>query len=66
MAFIDFHKAFDTICRTKLWTVLHRNGLRGKIAIPLQSMYVILKARARAGGGGGGGSYQMYSYVHVA
>ena len=50
MAFIDFHKAFDTICRTKLWTVLHRNGLRGKVAIALQSMYAIVKARVRAEG----------------
>ena len=52
VAFIDFRKAFDTICRTKLWTVLHRNGLRGKIAIALQSMYAIVKARVRAGGEG--------------
>ena len=55
VAFIDFRKAFDTICRTKLWTVLHRNGPRGKIAIALQSMYAIVKARVRVGGGGGGG-----------
>ena len=55
VAFIDFHKAFDTICRTKLWTVLHRNRLRGKIAIPLQSIYAIVKARVRAWRGGGGG-----------
>ena len=55
VAFIDFRKAFDTICRTKLWTVLHRNGLRGKIAIALQSMYAIVKARVRAGGGMEGG-----------
>ena len=50
VAFIDFRKAFDTICRTKLWTVLHKNGLRGKIAIALQSMYAIVKVRVRAGG----------------
>ena len=40
---------------TKLWTVLHRNGLRGKIAIALQSMYATVKARVRAGGWRGGG-----------
>ena len=40
---IKLYVAFDTICRTKLWTVLHRNGLRGKIAIALQSMYAIVK-----------------------
>ena len=55
MAFIDFRKAVDTICRTKLWTVPHRNGFRGKIAIALQSRYAIVKARVRAGVGVGGG-----------
>ena len=49
MAFIDFGKAFDTICRTKLWNVLHRNGIRGKIAIALQSMYIIVNARVCVG-----------------
>ena len=50
MAFIDFRKAFDTVCRTKLWNRVYRNGLRGKIATALQSMYAIVKARVRAGG----------------
>ena len=50
MAFIDFRKAFDTACRTKLWNILYRNGLRGKIATALQSMYAIVRARVRAGG----------------
>ena len=49
MAFIDFGKDFDTICRTKLWNALHRNGFGGKIAIALQSMYVADNARVRAG-----------------
>ena len=31
------------------WNVLHRNGLRCKIAIALQSMYAIAKDRVRAG-----------------
>ena len=55
VAFTDFRKAFDTICRTKLWTLLHRNVLRGKIAIALQSMYAIVMARVRVGGGWGVG-----------
>ena len=50
MAFIDFRKAFDTVCRIKLWNILYRNGLRGKIATALQSMYAIVKAQVRAGG----------------
>ena len=44
VAFIDFRKAFDTVCRTKLWNILYRNGLGGKIATALQSMYAIVKA----------------------
>ena len=44
VAFVDFRKAFDRICRTKLWNVLHRSGLRGKIAIALQNVYAIVKA----------------------
>ena len=50
VAFIDFHKAFDTVCRTKLWNILYRNGLRGKVATALQSLYSIVEARIRAGG----------------
>ena len=50
VAFIDFRKAFDTVCRTKLWNILYRNGPRGKIATALQSMYAIVKAQVRAGG----------------
>ena len=50
MAFIDFRKAFATVCRTKLWNILGRDGPKGKIAIALQSMYAIVKARVSAGG----------------
>ena len=27
VAFIDFCKGFDTVCRTKLWNMLYRNSL---------------------------------------
>ena len=50
VAFIVFRNAFDTICRTTLRTVLHRNGLRGKITIARQNIYAIVKARVHAGG----------------
>ena len=31
VAFIDFRKAFDSVIRTKLWAILRRNGLKGKM-----------------------------------
>ena len=30
VAFIDFRKAFDSVIRTKLWTILRKNGLKRK------------------------------------
>lgn len=49
VAFIDFKKAFDTVSRNKLWTVLHANGIDGKMLCALKSMYSVVKARVRAG-----------------
>jgi exonuclease III len=49
VAFIDFRKAFDSICRNRLWTVLRKSGLNGKIVAALQSMYRVVKARVRVG-----------------
>ena len=49
VAFVDFRKAFKTVCRTKTWNILYRYGLRGKIATALLSMYAIVKALVRAG-----------------
>jgi len=44
VAFIDFRKAFDSVCREKLWDVLSNNGLKGKILSALKSMYSTVKA----------------------
>lgn len=49
VAFIDFRKAFDSVNRDKLWKVLNKSGLNGKIVQALQSMYTVVKARVRAG-----------------
>lgn len=49
VAFIDFRKAFDSICRDKLWKVLYKTGMNGKIIQALKSMYSVVKARVRAG-----------------
>lgn len=50
VAFIDFKKAFDCVTRCKLWIVLEKNGLNGKIMQALKSMYEIVKAKVRVDG----------------
>jgi len=49
VAFIDFKKAFDSVCRDKLWKILFLNGINGKMLNALKSMYDIVKARVRVG-----------------
>jgi hypothetical protein len=49
VAFIDFRKAFDSVARDKLWRVLNKTGMNGKIVQALQSMYRVVRARVRAG-----------------
>ena len=50
VAFIDFRKAYDSINREKLWEVLQKRGVGGKMFSALQSMYRVVKARVRVGG----------------
>ncbi len=42
--FIDFKKALDLIPRQALWSVLERQGMKGKVLSSLQSMYAADKA----------------------
>ena len=53
VAFIDFKKAFDLISYAKLWPILLKHGLSGKMYFAIQSMYRIVKARVRCGNGAG-------------
>jgi hypothetical protein len=48
-AFIDFSKAFDTVNRTKLWYVLIKKGLHGKMIKILEDMYAQVKSSVRVG-----------------
>ena len=50
VAFMDFGKAFEIVCKHKLWNILHKNELSGKIINALNSMYEVVKSKARAGG----------------
>ena len=49
-AFIDFRKAFDSVRREKLWIVLKKNGLKGKMYNALKSMYDTVLAQVRVNG----------------
>ena len=49
VAFIDFRKAFDFISHCKLWPILNKTGIKGKMLQTIQSMYRIVKARIRNG-----------------
>ena len=44
VAFVDLTKAFDLVKRTKLWDVLIRTGVKGKLFKTLQGMYKTVKA----------------------
>lgn len=44
VAFVDSEKAFDSVNRHKLWSVLIRCGIRGKLFKALQSIYKNVKA----------------------
>lgn len=49
-AFIDFKKAFDLVNRDKLWEVLHKRGVRGRMLMALKGMYALVQAKVRVGG----------------
>ena len=46
---LDFEKAFDTINRTLLWSVLLNNGINGKLYRCIKSLYNSVKVRGRCG-----------------
>ena len=50
VAFIDFKKAFDGITRAKLWIVLRKYGIDGKMLRALRSMYMSVKTKVRVNG----------------
>eukprot|EP00745_Piridium_sociabile_P043608 TRINITY_DN8944_c0_g1_i10.p1 TRINITY_DN8944_c0_g1~~TRINITY_DN8944_c0_g1_i10.p1 ORF type:complete len:1137 (-),score=123.12 TRINITY_DN8944_c0_g1_i10:208-3198(-) len=44
VAFIDFKKAYDTVNRNVLWTVLLRAGVQGRMLKMIQAMYSTVRA----------------------
>ena len=51
VAFVDLTKAFDLVKRTKLWEVLLKTGVKGKLFKSLQGMYKTVKACVRTSEG---------------
>jgi hypothetical protein len=47
VAFVDFRKAFDSVDRNVLWSVLSRNGIDGKLYKALRGIYDSVKACVR-------------------
>ena len=60
-AFIDFKKAFDFVDRNRLWDVLRKNGVKGRMYRAIKSMYSVVKARVRVGGD----LTEPVSYTHL-
>ena len=50
MACIDLEKAYDTVCRDRLWQVLERYGIWGGLMRAIQSMYLGSRACVRISG----------------
>ena len=49
-AFIDFKKAFDLVDRNRLWDVLRKGGVKGRMYRAIKSMYSVVKARVLVAG----------------
>ena len=47
VGFIDYHKAFDSVDRKKLWEILSDTGVSSKFLIMLQSMYCKVQSCVR-------------------
>lgn len=57
VAFIDFKKAYDTVNRSVLWSVLLRAGIQGKMFKMIQGMYSSVKACVLCGSSNGTSSF---------
>ena len=50
LAFADLEKAYDNVSRVKLWVVLNKYGIKGKLLRTIQALYVGCKACVKVGG----------------
>ena len=51
VAFVNFKQAFDIVNREKLWSVLQKVGIKGKLYTALKEIYKQVKAKVRSNGG---------------
>ena len=51
VGFVDFKKAFDTVKRPILWSILENNGIKGRLLNIIKSMYNKVQYCVRAGQG---------------
>ena len=47
MVFIDLEKAYDNVCREKLWRVLSEYGVRGRLLRSIKALYEGGRARVK-------------------
>lgn len=50
LAFVDLEKAYDSVPRSKLWSVLAEYGVNGKLLEAIKSLYVNCRAAVRIDG----------------
>ena len=50
MVFIDLEKAYDNVCREKLWRVLSEYGVRGRLLRSIKALYEGGRARVKVEG----------------
>ena len=60
VAFIDFKKAYDTVNRNILWSVLLRTGIHGKLLKMVQAIYTNVKACVMSSSGCNNTGYSRF------
>ena len=50
MVFIDLEKAYDNVCREKLWRILFEYGIRGRLLRSIKALYEGGRARVKVEG----------------
>ena len=48
IAWVDYAKAFDTVCRQALWYKIINSGMSSKIANLIRNMYASIKAKVQS------------------
>ena len=49
VACVDLEKAYDKVCREKLWSVLNEYGVKGRLMKAIQALYARSEGCVRVG-----------------